>query len=81
MTDVSPWDLLQRRNYIANKEVAKKVSKERLKICKGCENFNHLAKTCGVCHCVMPFKVKLAGASCPLPIPKWKAVTNDEEMQ
>ena len=49
--------------------VSDKVAKERLKICKKCPNFNKVTKQCGICHCIMPLKVKLPLATCP--IEKW----------
>ena len=44
------------------------VQTERYEICKQCPSFTAL-KTCRECGCIMPLKIKLAGASCPLT--KW----------
>jgi hypothetical protein len=40
----------------------------RYDICKGCAEFTAL-KTCKECGCIMPLKIKLRSASCPLD--KW----------
>lgn len=42
---------------------------ERLNICKECDRYNTLLKTCKECKCFMPIKVNLAGENCP--IGKW----------
>jgi hypothetical protein len=41
---------------------------QRYEICNACPSFTTL-KTCRECGCIMPFKIKLANASCPLE--KW----------
>lgn len=41
------------------------VVRSRLAICAKCEHFNQTTKFCGICHCVMPFKAKMAGTKCP----------------
>lgn len=51
-------------NFLANKE----LQEQRYEICKGCEAFTML-KTCRKCGCIMPLKVKIASAACPLE--KW----------
>ena len=45
-------------------------SKQRLKICKDCKNYHKIFKTCKLCQCFMPIKVKLTDSICP--INKWK---------
>jgi hypothetical protein len=47
------------------------VSKERLEICKSCENLKSMNR-CKICGCFMDAKTKLARFSCP--IGKWKEV-------
>ncbi len=41
------------------------VVKSRLAICAKCEHYNTTTRLCGKCHCVMPFKARMAGAKCP----------------
>jgi hypothetical protein len=50
--------------YIADSQ----AQEARYDICKGCTAFTVL-KTCKECGCIMPLKVKMANASCPLG--KW----------
>jgi hypothetical protein len=50
--------------FIADKEIQEK----RYEICKVCKHFTAL-KTCKECGCIMPLKVKLFDAKCP--IGKW----------
>jgi recombinational DNA repair protein RecR len=45
------------------------TAKEKLAICKTCENFNNTVKVCNVCHCFMPVKTRIPGLHCP--INKW----------
>ncbi len=44
--------------------------KERYNICKSCDMFNKLTKTCKECGCFMPAKTKLKNNLCPLN--KWR---------
>ncbi len=63
--EVRPWDLL-------NPQIPRSpdnVAAERLAICKACPRYRKRAGQCKECGCIMPQKVKLAGASCPLG--KW----------
>lgn len=60
-----PWHLLNPSIPRASDE----VQATRLSICKTCDKFVHMTKQCGDCSCVMPLKVKLPHASCP--IGKW----------
>jgi hypothetical protein len=41
----------------------------RMSICQSCDNYIHLTHQCRECGCVMNFKAKLSGSSCP--IKKW----------
>lgn len=44
------------------------LQEQRYETCKGCDAFTAL-KTCRECGCIMPLKIKIAGAACPLD--KW----------
>lgn len=50
---------------------AEEVSKERMEICRSCENLTKL-DFCKMCGCQMNIKTKLARMTCP--IGKWKEV-------
>jgi len=50
--------------FMANEE----LQEQRYNTCKKCEKFTKL-KTCQECGCIMPLKVKIASAECPLK--KW----------
>jgi hypothetical protein len=55
--------------FIANTYLADSQTQEtRYDICKACPSFTVL-KTCKECGCIMPLKVKIANANCPLG--KW----------
>ena len=60
-----PWDLLNPNEEKASEEKAN----NRLKICEECDSLLRLTKQCKECGCVMPLKVKLEKATCP--IGKW----------
>ena len=40
-------------------------SEQRYEICKGCEFFNAILKTCTKCGCFMPMKVEIKSVKCP----------------
>lgn len=77
------------------KEEIKRVSEERLAICRGCIFNSDVAKSKGIhvkltsalrtdehcmeCGCTLSAKTKCLSCECPLKIPKWAAVLNDEE--
>lgn len=44
-------------------------ARQRYQICKSCEQFNSVLKTCKECRCFMPGKVTLSKKKCPLS--KW----------
>jgi hypothetical protein len=44
------------------------LQEQRYEICKTCDSFTAL-KTCRECGCIMPLKIKINSASCPLE--KW----------
>lgn len=46
-----------------------KLAADRYDICKACEFYLSLPKLCKKCGCVIPFKVQIKKASCPLN--KW----------
>ena len=53
----------------------KNIAQERYNTCKACDKFTNL-KTCSICNCIMPIKVKIAAAACP--VGKWQNVNNEE---
>lgn len=62
---VKPWDL-----FNPNKGRSEALTAMiRLDICKKCPELIDLTKQCKKCGCIMPLKVKLKEASCPLG--KW----------
>lgn len=51
--------------------VSEEKHKERIDICLKCDKYsNNAAQYCTECYCVVPFKTKLKGTSCPLG--KWE---------
>lgn len=57
------------------KRLSRLQRKERLDICRSCDQYMRMEK-CAVCGCIMPIKVGLPHASCPLG--KWSKVNTDE---
>lgn len=45
---------------------------DRMEICKSCDLFRKITKTCSVCNCFMPIKSTIKGADCPEN--KWEKV-------
>jgi hypothetical protein len=45
---------------------------ERMEICRKCPELRAVVYTCKECNCIMPAKVRLKGAWCP--IGKWKKI-------
>lgn len=62
MDEVNPLDLLNPANY----GVPENIQNDRLKFCQDCKFFKDLTKRCSICNCVMPLKVKLKDAWCPV---------------
>lgn len=62
--DAKPWHVLTKPN------VDKSVAQKRFDICKSCDALIKATKQCRHCLCVMPLKVKVPNASCPLG--KWE---------
>ncbi len=60
-----PWDLLDPNIQKINVE----ESEKRYNICLSCDRLIKLTKQCRECGCIMPAKVKLQNATCPLN--KW----------
>jgi len=60
-----PWDLVDPRIPLANKQVAE----DRYNVCLECPELIQLTKQCKKCGCFMSGKTKLAEAKCP--IGKW----------
>lgn len=48
---------------------SKEEAKRRYEICKSCDQFRKITKTCMMCNCIMPAKTKLQNSNCP--IGKW----------
>jgi hypothetical protein len=67
--EAKPWDLLNPNKDRASEE----IQEERLAICRDCPSYRKMLKQCKECGCVMPAKVKLADAFCPLN--KWSAIS------
>lgn len=63
--DTRPWDLLNPNIVHADEQVAK----DRMDVCLDCPELIGLTKQCKQCGCVMPAKVRLLEAVCPLG--KW----------
>jgi hypothetical protein len=57
-------DIVTGNSFLADSE----VQEARYDICKICPSFT-LLKTCNECGCIIPLKVKMTSASCPLS--KW----------
>lgn len=60
-----PWHLFNSEIGRVEEEIAD----IRLEICRGCYHLVKLTQQCDECWCVMPLKVKLPNAECP--IGKW----------
>lgn len=60
-----PWDILNPHTPKASEEEAQL----RLNICNSCDKLVQITKQCKECGCIMPVKVKLKDATCPLN--KW----------
>lgn len=43
----------------------------RMSICKACDDYNNIIKTCKVCGCFMPLKVEMKEQRCPKNPPMW----------
>lgn len=52
--------------------VSEDVSNSRFEICKECPHFNDSIKTCKICGCFMPMKVKAKVMKCPDNPPRWE---------
>ena len=67
------------------KEIIKKVSRSRHRICNSCEYNSKFHKTlrfdihCIICGCTLSAKTKCLSCECPLTPPKWNAVLTDEQ--
>jgi hypothetical protein len=62
---VTPFDLLSPNQPKANQELQNK----RITICKSCDKLISKVNVCKECGCIMPLKVTLDNATCPLG--KW----------
>ena len=52
--------------------VSEEISNSRFKICEECPHFNNMTKTCKICRCFMPIKVKVKIMKCPDNPPRWE---------
>lgn len=68
-------------NYVRSgfKHVDEEEYNKRFNTCQQCEHFDKAKEQCGICHCMMRFKCKLAAARCPLNPPKWDVSTGVSE--
>lgn len=62
---VTPLDLFNPNSVKADVDLAS----QRLTTCESCDRFLKATKQCLECGCIMPLKVRLAAANCPLR--KW----------
>ena len=60
-----PWDIFNPNEPRSSEEEAR----ARMETCEKCPEFIGITKQCKQCGCVMPLKVKLKNATCPLN--KW----------
>jgi hypothetical protein len=60
-----PWDLLNPDAYNTDDH----VGVERYAVCQECPDLISTTKQCKHCGCIMPMKVKLKEATCP--VGKW----------
>jgi len=63
--ETRPWQLLNPNEIHSSEEEADR----RLSICRSCPELISLTQQCKKCGCVMPLKVKLQKAVCP--VGKW----------
>lgn len=61
--ETRPWHLL------TQEKINEQTAERRLDICLSCDKLIKLTKQCRECGCIMPAKVKLEKATCPLG--KW----------
>lgn len=45
-------------------KASEEVQKERMSICRSCENFDHTGH-CGLCNCFMEIKTTFEASTCP----------------
>ena len=46
----------------------------RMDICRSCEHFNNIVKTCKLCGCFMPAKTNFKEQRCPDNPPRWTEI-------
>tara|TARA_R100001244_G_C5150600_1_gene129585 strand:+ start:385 stop:783 length:399 start_codon:yes stop_codon:yes gene_type:complete len=63
---------------MSNFFVDKKIYKERLDICRGCDKYIKVTGNCSVCLCFMRVKASIGLMSCPLE--KWLATSKLEKV-
>jgi len=57
------------------KTVDDETHQARLAICQGCDQYDADQRRCKHCGCRTSAKLRMASESCPLPEPKWAAIT------
>ena len=67
-TSAVALDSIDTENEALGFFASKELQEQRYETCKGCDAFTAL-KTCRECGCIMPLKIKIADAACPLE--KW----------
>lgn len=73
------------KNNIFKVDHIEEIAQERLAFCKGCVHFDGpcmiggTGPCCGDCGCSLKLKVRSLSSTCPLEVPKWKAVLTFEE--
>ena len=60
-----PWDIVRP----SIDKVTEEEANQRFAICEDCDRLLSVTKQCKECGCIMPIKVKLKLATCPLE--KW----------
>jgi hypothetical protein len=59
------------KNLIFENPEAEELAKKRIEICVECDDFKKSNKTCNLCGCYMPAKVRSRYSSCAAPKKKW----------
>lgn len=61
--ETRPWHI------VTGERALEEIANERLNICLSCDRLIKLTKQCRECGCIMPAKVRIENATCPLS--KW----------
>ena len=49
-------------------------ARARMEVCRTCEHYNSLIKTCGICGCFMPAKTNFKDQECPDSPRRWEKI-------